>query len=349
MICRSSHINALVRIHRMRMLAGNGHVLVQDGQKVKFSDVLMRGVQPGNYQRLDLKKTLGTASQEKISKAIQRHVGDILQKGDIIAQTRGFASRIVRAQASSRILAIDSVSILLELDSSPVELKANYNGTITQIIPERGVQITSDGALIQGIWSNEQSGGGNLHAELASPDQEFTRSSLDVSQRGTVWVSGYCVQEDALRAAAEMALRGLILSSMSASLIPAAEKLPFPVVLLEGFGKIPMNEAAFKLLTTNSKREICINSGEMDGAVNRPELFIQLPTEANVEFEDNNLEIGKRVRVNMPPYSGKFGTISNLKNEPIEIPSKIHAVCAEINLETSQRIIVPVDNLELIL
>jgi len=33
MIARSTHVSPLIRIHRTRMLAGNGHVVVQSGQK----------------------------------------------------------------------------------------------------------------------------------------------------------------------------------------------------------------------------------------------------------------------------------------------------------------------------
>lgn len=350
MICRSVHISPLVRIHRPRMLAGNAHVLVQDGQKVKFGDVIARGAQPGNYILLDLKKALGISSKEKIAKAMQRHAGESLQKGDIIARTQGFASRIVRAQGASRIISIENGTVLLEVESAPLELKANYSGTVTQIIPDRGAVISGDGALIQGVWSNGKSGGGLLASAPSSPEQEFTRASLDVSQRGSVWISGFCLQEDAMRAAGEMALRGLILSSMSASLIPFAAQLPFPVILLEGFGKIPMNESIFKLLSTNSTREVSISSDQtLDGSDTRPEIFLPLPTEANAMLEDNNLEIGKRVRANMAPYTGKSGTVSNLKNEPVSLPSHINTICAEVSLANDQRIIVPVDNLEIIL
>jgi hypothetical protein len=350
MISRSTHISPLVRIHRTRILAGNGHVLVQDGQKVKFNDVIARGSLPGNYSKIDIRKALGTSSKEKLMKAIQRRVGEVLQKGDIIAQTHGFASRILRANAPCRVISIENGSILLELDPAVLELKANYSGTIVEIIPDRGAVIEGDGALIQGVWGNGQSGGSILGAGLTKPDQEFTRASLDMSQRGSVWLSGFCIQEDALSAAAELSFRGLILSSMAASLIPVAEKLPFPVILLEGFGKISMNDIAFKLLSTNSKREVCIVAAQLQNSnEERPEIFLPLPTEANIITDVLDLEVGRRVRINMPPFSGKCGTVSNLKNEPVELPSQISAPCAEVIMENDQRMIVPVDNLEMIL
>lgn len=350
MISRSTYISPLIRIHRRRMLAGTGHVLVQDGQKVKAGDVIARGSLKGNYVRTDLRKILGTSDKEKLAKAIQRRNGEVLQKGDIIAQTRGFASRILRAQTPCRIVSIENGYVLMEQEPSVLELNANYSGTIVEIIPERGAVIEANGALIQGVWSNGKSNSGMLGAGLAKPDQEFTRASLDVSQRGSIWMSGYCAQEDALRGTVELSFKGLILASMSASLIPVAESLPIPVILLEGFGKIPMNDLAFKLLSTNSKREVCINDDRSQKSDNqRPEIFLPLPTGANLPADVYNLEIGHRVRINMPPFTGKCGMVSNLLNEPVELPSKIHALCAEINLDNNQRTIVPVDNLEMIL
>lgn len=350
MISRSTHISPLIRIRRKRMLSGMGHVLAQDGQKVKASDVIARGSLAGNFAQIDLRKVLGTSDKEKLVKSIQRRPGETLQKGDIIAQTRGFASRILRAQTLCRIVSIENGYVLLEQEPVALELNANYSGAVVEIIPERGAVIEGNGVLIQGVWGNGKSSSGLLGAGLSRPDQEFTRASLDVSQRGSIWISGYCVQEDALHGVVDLSFKGLILTSMSASLIPVAESLPVPVILLEGFGKIPMNDLAFKLLSTNSKREVCINDERSRNSNDqRPEIFLPLPTGANLSEDVYNLEIGHRVRINMPPFTGKCGTVSKIMNEPVELPSKIHALCAEVNMENNQRIIVPVDNLEMIL
>ena len=52
----------------------------------------------------------------------------------------------------------------------------------------------------------------------------------------------------------------------------------FPIMVTEGFGAIPMNSAAFKLLTTNNKREATVNAEHFDRYTgSRPEVIIPLP------------------------------------------------------------------------
>ena len=95
--------------------------------------------------------------------------------------------------------------------------------------------------------------------------------------RGAVVLAGHCSSADALRAGAELPLRGLILSSMASELLPVAASLNYPIFVVEGFGKIPMNETAYKLLSTSEKRDISINASFNPSAGERPELIIPLP------------------------------------------------------------------------
>lgn len=55
----------------------------------------------------------------------------------------------------------------------------------------------------------------------------------------------------------------------------------FPILVTDGIGSLSMNSAAYKLLSTNAKREISLNAEAYDrytGA--RPEIFIPLPVSA---------------------------------------------------------------------
>jgi len=122
------------------------------------------------------------------------------------------------------------------------------------------------------------------------------------------------------------------------------------VIVLEGFGRIPLNEAAFKLLTTNDKREVCLNAvGENNSGSDRPEIFLPLPAEANAFPDVFEINIGQRVRINMPPFTGKCGSVAAIRQEPVILSSQISATCADVVLDNDQRCIVPVTNLDMII
>ncbi len=89
---------------------------------------------------------------------------------------------------------------------------------------------------------------GLLFNTAKTETEEFTRSCVDVTMRGAVVAGGYCLHQDALEAASDYSLRGLILSSISSHLIGYVQQLAIPVILLEGFGAIPFNPLAFQLL-----------------------------------------------------------------------------------------------------
>ena len=93
----------------------------------------------------------------------------------------------------------------------------------------------------------------------------------------SVILGGYCDDPKSLRNAADIPVKGMILSSMSGSLVPLAKKMPYPIVVLRGFGFQPLNSASFKLLTTNQNREVSINAISFDHfSGTRPEIIIPL-------------------------------------------------------------------------
>ncbi len=133
--------------------------------------------------------------------------------------------------------------------------------------------IRTAGALIQGVWGNGRIDNGLMVTLIEKPEDVLVANRLDVSLRGSVILAGQVRDLEALKAAADLPVRGLILSSMPSSLIEAAYKMRYPILVTEGFGAMPMNSAAFKLLTTNNKREVTVNADHFDRYTgNRPEV-----------------------------------------------------------------------------
>ena len=342
-----SHTLPLTMLSRSRVLPYPGRILVHESQHVKATDTVGNCLLPGKHLRIDLCDALGVKSVEKCMELVERKPGDTLTKGDVIAQTRGVIKRIVRAPSDAFVISVDNGMLLLEVGNETFELKAGYAGIVHEIQPEMGVVLEITGGLIQGVWGNNRVNQGVLASSNQNPMLEFSRSSLDVSMRGSIWLGTHCLHEDALVAAAELPLRGLILSSMAAELIPAANKMPYPIILLEGFGTIPLNQVAYKLLTSNDKREICINANSWDKVKgDRPEIVIPLPAEGKTVEDVVDLADDQTIHVTTLPYAGKIATIKRIHATADLLASQVRAPFVEAQTEGGEIMNLPFRNFE---
>jgi hypothetical protein len=171
---------------------------------------------------------------------------------------------------------------------------------------------------------------------------------VDVSMRGAVVLAGYCSSADALGAGAELPLRGLILTSMASELLPVAANLNYPIFVVEGFGKIPMNETAYRLLSTSEKRDISINASFKPSAGERPELVIPLPASGQAAPETDVFAPNKTVRIQGAPYVGKVGTIVQVRQGLFAMPNGLKVFAADVQIGKDTRVTVPLANLEVI-
>ena len=232
-----------------------------------------------------------------------------------------------------------------------MELKAGIPGTVIEVVPNRGVVIQTAGSLIQGVWGNGRIESGSLVNLAEKPDGVLTPGRLDVSLRGSVILGGMVRDVETLKTAAELPVRGLILSSIYPSLLQKAREMRYPIIVTDGFGTMPMNSAAYKLLSTNAKREVVVNAEVFDrysGA--KPEVIIPLPISSDppAPRDVETFAPGLQVRLRRPPAMGMVGIIKEVKPGLTTLPSGLRAPAAEIQLENNETVVAPLVNLEVV-
>lgn len=348
MLAPVTHILPLTNIRRARTLPVPGQILVRVGQKVSASDVVAQAQVPSGHVVLDIRRGLGIAQVSLAERAIVRQPGEHLEKGDVIAESGGLLSRIVRAPADCEVISVNSGQVLLRTRTSVIDVKAGFAGTVADLIQDRGAYIETNGGLIQGVWGNGRVDNGMLIVVARQPDEVLDRQQIDVSMRGGVVLAGHCNNSDALRAGAELPLRGLILSSMTADLIHFASNLNYPIFVMEGFGKIAMNEAAFKLMVTSEKRDISVSAIFNPAAGERPELIIPLPAAGQAAPITEYFAPDQTVRIQGAPYSGRIGTLLQIRQGLYELPNGLKVPAADVQLDGDTRATVPLANLEVI-
>jgi hypothetical protein len=348
-IASVTHLLSLTCIRRTRLLPVAGQVTVHVGQKVSATDVVATGTLPGRHLLLDIGQALDVTNPSNVEQYIERKPGERVQKGDIIAKVGSVMSRVVRAPEEGVILSTAGGQVLMEVEPKTIELKAGLPGVISSVVPERGVVLEANGTLLQGAWGNDLASVGMLLALAKSPEEEMTRAMLDVSMRGAVVLAGMCMQEEALRSTADAPIKGLILASMSADLIPLARTLPFPVIVMEGFGRIPMNKVTFQLLGSSEKRDISLDATNWNPYTgDRPEIIIPQQANGSEPREVDLFEAQQTVRVTMPPFAGRIGTIEQLRPGMSVMPNGMHVAAAVVRLGNQYQALIPLANMEVL-
>ncbi len=344
------HILALTTIVRERTLPVAGRVHARQNQKVNANDVIAEASWAREHVLLDVARTLRltpAAADERVN----CKVGDRLPANTEIAAGKGMLPRRIRTPREGTVVAVGAGQVLLEVGETRLELRAGIPGVVLEVIPERGAVIQTTGALIQGVWGNNRSESGQLVNLTEKPDSVLNAARLDVSLRGSIILAGQVRDAETFQAAAQVPVRGLILASILPTLIAFAREMRYPIVVTDGFGMLPMNSMAYKILSTNAKRDVTLNAEPYDrytGA--RPEVIIPLPVTGTPEppKEVNAFIPGQQVRMRRPPSMGTIGTLLELRSGLTALPSGLRASVGVVKIESGETVIVPLVNLEVV-
>lgn len=350
MLSKVKQIHSMTSIKRERVLPVAGHVLVRRMQKVAPTDVIVVAPLAPRYVLLDIAQGLNV-TPARADELLQRQSGEELVKGDIIAGPVGLFQRVIRAPEPGTIKIAGEGKVLFEITSPAVELQAGMDGTVTNIISERGAIIETNGALIQGVWGNGKIAYGVIQPVSNDLLQELIPEQLNLGFRGLIITAGYCRNPEVLETAGNIPIKGLILGSMSSDLIPLAKRIEYPIMVVDGFGSQPMNRAAEGILVANKDRNIALNAQVCDPAQgNFPEVIISQSTQANTEVppESESLKAGKKVIIINGPELNKIGRIETILPQKQRLANGIETRVAEISLPNDQRTVVPLTNLEII-
>lgn len=349
MLVPVTHILPLTTIERRRMLPVAGTVLVRAGQEVRAEDVIATAELYADHISLDLARGLGVP-KSTVTSYLKRGIGDEIPEGGVIASKSGLISRVVRAPKKGVLVAVGGGQALLQVNLRPYQLKAGIPGTVDRVEADYGAVIRVQGSWIQGVWGNGKIGTGGLYVSADAPDHVIQPKELDPSERGQIMLAGHCGSAEVLEALVSIKMRGLILGSMSTKLRPVAAKMPYPIMVLEGFGKIPINRVAYRLLSTSAKRETTLNAARYDRAMGeRPEVIIPVPgtDSARMPASLDHLEVGRQVRVLRAPYQGMVGTVNNLPGID-RMPNGIRTEAVEVLFEPDEKVLVPLANIEIL-
>lgn len=351
----TSHVTLLATLKRERFLPRPGRVMAKMAQRVEASNVVAQTIIAHEHRLVDIARKLGVPN-DKADTFMVKHEEDEVKKGEPLAVRKTFlglaTTRVPSPVDGSVVLAGDGKALLAAI-SEPFELRAGLSGTIVDVIPDRGVAIETTGALLEGVWGNGRDDFAVLRV-LGGPEDALLPEQVEVGLRGVVLAAGVLENPAVFRQMLEVRVRGLILGSLRAELIPEAQKLAIPILVTEGFGLPGFSLAAHTLLTTNNGREVWINAQAWNRyTAQRPEAIIPLPSPGQSPpqpADGQALQAGLRVRIVRGPKAGRVGEVKAVSERALLIPSGLRTPVASIQFEQSHEpeVVVPFANLEII-
>lgn len=273
MITKSPHNQTLTTVYKTRLLPTWGKVLVRVGQEVDATEAVAEAKTNLQHSLINIAYGLGV-SIDKCEEYIKRDIGDNVNEGSIIAE-RGKSGRIVRAPRDGVIISIDNGVILLQSNNEITKLKAGFPGKVEKLITSKGVIVSSTGYYIEGTWGNGNINTGLLPSITTSHKEPLEMDMLKSEHQNIVSFAAWCDDPSIFKFAIDNDWKGMIFGSLPAKYIPILIELPFPVLLLEGFGKVSIDSKTFELLNSNLGKNISVDAiPNLDVVNNKTGFFI---------------------------------------------------------------------------
>lgn len=338
------------QICRSILLSDLGKILVRTGQRVEIGDIIAESVNPAKFLIFDLVNGLKIRSH-KVEGCIERLIGEQVEEGDIIAQTKGLLPRIFRSPADGKLISIHDGKVTLALGEKRETVSANIPGVVVELISGRGAVICCQGDVLQGVWGNGLSGQGELVllADLETDPSEH--SDQFKALIGKVVVMDSCSNRARLNALKNLPVGGIVVGSLSPILLEEVEQLPVPLMSLTGFGDSLIDPVSEIMLQKMTGQEVIINANIPDVYTGlKPELILP-SSEVSADglfIDENRVELGAKVRLIGKPYTGNVGTIIELPEDPETFASGLKLIPAVIKRLDGEIIRVPITNFEVI-
>jgi hypothetical protein len=319
---------------------------------VESAQVVARTNLPSDFRIVAVARLLEVLSAE-VESCLQVELGDTVHQDDVIARRRGLLGRSVKSPIDGVVTARGGGRVLIEAPPAPFELRAYIPGTVLHVKDNQRVVIETSGAVIQGSWGSGGEGVGVLKHVARRADAPLQARAIDASCHGAVLVAGVTRDREALQRAQDVEAHGVVTGGLCSELISFVEQLPFPVIVTEGIGDVPMIRGIFNLLKENEGEEASI-SGQLTSSARgpgRPEIIIPKPDRKAPAVEgerEGKITLGTQVRIVRAPRLGVVGTVVGLPPYGRRIETGARARCADVDIGQGETVAIPLVNLDIL-
>ena len=390
-------ITADTVVRKERLLPIAGEVLVSQGQQVDAETPVARAMRPGNLTTVKVSERLGVDPGD-VPGTMLKSQGEAVEAGEVIAETRtlfGLFHHRCESPVGGVIEHISPLSGYVGIREAPVPLQvaAHVAGRVERVIEGQGAVVESRAALVQGIFGVGGERRGVLRVAARAPDAPLDLSVAGDGARGAVLVGGATADRELLAAAARAGAAGVVAGGIDdvdlrafvgydiGVAVTGQERVPFTLIITEGFGEVAMAPATFELLASLAGKQASIDGAtQIRAGVIRPEIVVPLREEAAAtappaardpfrklracpepfDFAQDKLRegaslgarsqlaVGAQVRLIREPYFGRLAVVTALPPQPQQMETEAKVRAVEVDLGDGRRALVPRANVEMV-
>ena len=359
-------------VTRVRELPIPGKNLVQVGDLVSSNQEVLRTDLPGEVEVIRIADRMGLEPIDVVDGMLVKD-GDKIEEGQLICQVKTFFGLFTTELHSPTTGVVEfftdaNAHMGIRLAPTPLSVDAYVSGKVAKVEEGKRVYIEANGTFIQGIFGVGGERQGRIKVLNADRNKLVDVSDLKAcsdSLQDTILIGGAGFTTEALSFAATKRVEGVVTGSIDASTlkdyvgyeigvtITGDEKVPFSLIVTEGFGDLGISERVLELAKTCEGLEASINGAtQVRAGAMRPEIIVPKPLKEDgleKEFDNLIMEVGSQVRVIRVPYFGKLAVVTELPSAPEKVESGAVVRVLRAKLASSgEEITVPRANVELV-
>jgi|SRR3989344_2693007 len=354
-----------------RVLQGDSKIIAKIGQIVSPSDVIGVSTLSVGFRSINLAKAL-SVSPGDVKKYLQRPMGEIIYKGELLAYKDGsfFSGRKVVVSPTDGIIElINEHTGIIKLKILPQKLQvpAAVFGEVMKIdFIKREVIIKTEATQIFGITGSGKIREGYLKV-LGGRGDLIGAGKINFDDEDKILVGGGLIYNQAITQALTFGVGGIItgginapdFKSMSGGFIKVAKNndVGIGILVTEGFGLVPIGEDIYNILVSY-KDKFAILDGNNSLVIlpsYRPDSItrikkVSIPIKESEEkliISEEVLSTDKYVRIVGSSYMGEQGKVISWDKVTTTLPSGVITYMVTVATK-SRKLRVPFSNLEII-
>ncbi|MHC5210775.1 MAG: hypothetical protein ACYTG2_08670 [Planctomycetota bacterium] len=353
---------------RRRVLPIPGDVLVKVGDRVEPDTVVARALLPGNVVTMHVSRMLGVASADLAELLLVQEGGEVT-KDQPIARSKGIFGMMKQTALAPTGGVLESVSrvsgqAIFREAPIPVEVLAYAAGEVVTVEQGLGVEVSSRGTLVQGIFGIGPETHGPVVLVGQDPERPLRPEDIRDEHKGAVLVGGSMADHSVLKRAIEVRVAALVTGGIDAAdlkellgydlgvAITGSETVGLTLVVTEGFGELAMSPRTHRLLSEAAGRTASVSGAtQIRAGVLRPEVLVpgDVAELEQTAVDSGVLADGSMVRIIRDPHFGALGKVVALPPEPRALDTEAKVRILTVALAANgEEVTLPRANVELV-